>query len=111
MGAVAQRREKSHAFKGQTLPDQRVKKARADQRTDRDKEQRVCELAVVFQRQKGIGIGLDKHIQIGRHAGQRAYPEGVAQGTGLAPRLCGGSANRSLTEWIHRRSVVELHPK
>jgi hypothetical protein len=35
----------------------------------------------------------------------------MAQGAGSATRLCGGSANRCLTEWIHKPSVAELLPK
>ncbi|CAI8324519.1 MAG: Uncharacterised protein [Halieaceae bacterium] len=111
MGTVAQRREKPHVLKGQTLPDQGIENAGTDQRADRDKKHRVCELPMVFQRQQGVGIGLDQHIQIRRHARERADPERMAQGAGLATRLCGGSANRCLTEGIHSRSVVELPPK
>ena len=70
----------------------------------------MCELPVVFQRQQGVDIGLNQHIQIRSHPGKRTYPEGVAQVADLAARLCGGSANRCLTEWVHNRSVVELRP-
>ena len=100
--------EKPNAPKRKTLPDQGIEGACTDQRADRDKKQRVRELPVVFQRQQGVGIGLDQHIQIRGHAGQRTDPEGMAQGTGSATRLCGGSANRCLTEGIHKPSAVEL---
>ena len=111
MGAVPQRGEKPHAGKGEMLSDQGEEDACTDERTDRDKKQRVCELPVVLQRQQGISVGLDQHIQIRGQACKRTDPQGVTQRTDLATRLCRGSANRSLTKWIHKRSVAELCPK